>query len=157
MDIKAVNESPAVDVRKVLSGKDGCLYDGNGVMLATMESFTGQANITNANFQPLGSAMERSSMTSYRVTLTMSEIVVYDSKFFTDIMKGLKTGIMPVFNFRGYIRSPYNGKEEQVVYRDCVPDGNIDIQNMTIGELYKRPWSFIVNKVPDLQSLLINN
>lgn len=154
MDIKAVNESPAVDVRKVLSGKDGCLYDGDGNMLATMESFTGQANITNANFQPLGSAMERSSMTSYRVTLTMSEIVVYDSNFFTLVMQGLKTGIMPVFNFRGMIRSPYNGKREQVVYRDCVPDGTIDIQNMSTGELYKRSWSFICNNPPELMSII---
>jgi len=151
-NIKAVNESPAVDVRKVLSGKDGCLYDGDGNMLATMESFTGQANVTNANFQPLGSAMERSSMTSYRVTLTMSEIVVYDSDFFVQIMKGLRTGIMPVFNFRGMIRSPYNGKKEQVVYRDCVPDGSIDIQNMTTGELYKRSWNFICNNPPELMS-----
>lgn len=148
----AVNESPAVDVRKVMSGKDGTLYDGDGKMMVTMESFSAQANITNATFQPLGSAMERSAMTSYRVNLTMSEIVVHDNEFFVKIMEGLKTGVMPVFNFRGMIRSPYNGSKEQVVYRDCVPDGSIDIQNMTVGDLYKRSWNFICNNPPELQS-----
>jgi len=151
---KIVNNSPAVDVRKVMSGKDGCLYDGDGNMLVTMESFSAQANVTNATFQPLGSAMERSSMTSYRVNLTMSEIVVHDNIFFAKIMEGLQTGIMPVFNFRGMIRSPYNGSKEQVVYYDCVPDGSIDIQNMTTGELYKRSWNFICNNPPVLQSRL---
>ena len=150
----AVNESPAVDVRKVLSGKDGVLYDGDGNMMATMESFSAQANVTNATFQPLGSAMERSAMTSYRVNLTMSEIIVTDSAFFKKIMKGLQTGIMPVFNFRGMVRSPYNGSKEQVVYRDCVPDGTIDIQNMTVGDLYKRSWNFICNNPPEPMSYL---
>lgn len=153
----ALNNAPAVDVRKVLSGKDGALYDQDGNMMATMESFTSQANITNANFQPLGSAMERSAMTSYRVNLNMSEIVVHDSRFFIQIMEGLRTGVMPVYNFRGMARSPYNGTEEQVVYRDCVPDGSIDIQNMTPGELYKRNWSFICNNPPELQSTMTNN
>lgn len=153
----AVNESPAVDVRKVMSGKDGCLYDGDGNMMATMESFSAQANVTNATFQPLGSAMERSAMTSYRVNLTMSEIVVYDNDFFVKIMKGLRTGVMPVFNFRGMVRNPYNGTKEQVVYRDCVPDGSIDIQNMTTGELYKRSWNFICNNPPELQSKMRNS
>ena len=54
------------------------------------------------------------------------------------------------------VRSPYNDSEEQIVYRDCVPDGNIDIQNMQVGEMYKRPWSFVVNQPPELQSYLQN-
>ena len=61
----------------------------------------------------------------------------------------------PVADFRMRIFNA-DGSEEQVVYRDCVPDGNIDIQNMQVGELYKRPWSFIVNKPPELQALLRN-
>lgn len=95
-------------------------------------------------------------MTSYKVTLTMTEIVVTNSKFFQLIMEGLKTHAMPVLNFRGMVRSPYDGSEEQVVYRDCVPDGTIDIQNMQPGELYKRNWSWVVNQPPEAQSLLQN-
>lgn len=151
-----LNPHAIADVRKVMSGKDGALYDEQGNLMATAENFVAQVAVNNATYQPLGDAQEHSAMTSYKVTLTFSEIVVEDSAFFRAIMKGMKEHRMPVFNMRGMIRSPYDGSEEQVVYRHCVPDGTIDIQNMTVGELYKRAWSFVVNQPPDLQSLLQN-
>lgn len=151
-----LNNRPIVDVRKVMSGKDGAMFDGKGRLMATMENFTAQVAINNATYQPLGDAQEHAAMTSYKVTLNFSEIIVEDSQFFKDLIKGLAEHRMPSYNFRGMMRSPYDGSEEQVVYRDCVPDGTIDIQNMTVGELYKRNWSFIVNRPPDLQSLLQN-
>lgn len=151
-----LNNRPVVDVRKVMSGKDGALFDGEGNLMATMENFTAQVAVNNATYQPLGDAQEHSAMTSYKVTLSFSEIVVEDSKFFKDLIKGLAEHRMPAYNFRGMMRSPYDRSEEQVVYRDCVPDGTIDIQNMSVGELYKRNWSFVVNRPPDLQSLLQN-
>lgn len=151
-----VNSAPAVDVRKVMSGKDGALFDENGKLLVSVESFQSQVAITNQTFQPLGTAQERATMTSYRVTLTFTEVIVEDSDFFKLIISGLKNHKMPVLNFRGMVRSPYDSSEEQVVYRDCVPDGTIDIQNMQPGELAKRTWNWIVNQPPDLQSLLQN-
>ena len=154
--MSVLNTSPVVDVRKVMSGKDGALYDEEGTMLVSMENFQAQVAVTNATFQPLGDAQEHGAMTGYRVTLNFNEIVVEDSKFFRQFMKGLKEHRLPAWTFRGRVRSPYDNSSEQVVYRDCVPDGNIDIQNMQVGELYKRPWSFIVNKPPELQSLLKN-
>jgi len=151
-----LNNAPAADIRKVMSGKDGALYDGDGNLLVSVESFQSSVSITNQSYTPLGSAQERSTMTSYKVTLTFSEIIVEDGAFFRMIMDGLKNNRMPVLNFRGMVRSPYDNSEEQVVYRDCVPDGTIDIQNMQPGELYKRSWSWIVNQPPELQSLLQN-
>jgi len=151
-----LNNAPAIDVRKVMSGKDGALYDEEGNLLVSVESYQSQVAITNQTYQPLGSAQERSTMTSYRVTLTFTEIVVEDGQFFRLIVEGMRTGRMPVLNFRGMVRSPYDNSEEQMVYRDCVPDGTIDIQNMQPGELYKRSWSWIVNQPPELQSLLQN-
>ena len=151
-----VNTAPTSDVRKVMSGKDGALYDEDGNLLVSIESYQSQVAITNQTYQPLGNAQERSTMTSYRVTLTFSEIVVEDSRFFKMIMDGMKNHRMPVLNFRGMVRSPSDDSEEQIVYRDCVPDGTIDIQNMQPGELYKRSWSWIVNQPPELQSLLQN-
>lgn len=151
-----INTSPQADVRKVMSGKDGALYDEEGTLLVSIESFQAQLNITNQTFQPLGTAQERSTMSSYNVTLTFTEIIVEDSKFFQMLMEGMKNHRMPVLNFRGMVRSPYNNSEEQVVYRDCVPDGSIDIQNMQPGELYKRTWNWIVNQPPEMQSMLQN-
>lgn len=40
------------------------------------------------------------------------------------------------------------------VFRGCVPDGDIDIANVTPGEIINRAWSFRVNDPPDLQELL---
>lgn len=151
-----INTAPGVDFRKPMSGKDGAVYDRNGVLMANVESFQTQVAITNQTYQPLGTAMERSTMSSYRVTLTFTEVVVNDPEFFRLILDGMRSGIMPVFNFRGMMRSPYDGSEEQIVYRDCVPDGTIDIQNMTVGELYKRNWTFVVNNPPEALSHLYN-
>ena len=40
------------------------------------------------------------------------------------------------------------------VFRDCVPDGAIDIANVTSGDIVNRSWSFRVNEPPELQELL---
>lgn len=44
--------------------------------------------------------------------------------------------------------------EERVVYKECIPSGQIDIQNVTVGDVIKRNWNFFVNRPPKLQSLL---
>ena len=154
--MSVLNNAPIVDVRKVMYGKDGGLYDENGTLLVSTESFQSSVAVNNQTYQPLGDAQEHGTMSSYKVTLQFSEIIVETSEFFKQLMEGLRTHRMPVWNFRGMVRSPYDGSEEQTVYRDCVPDGNIDIQNMQVGELYKRTWSFIVNQPPELQSYLQN-
>jgi hypothetical protein len=41
-----------------------------------------------------------------------------------------------------------------VVYKECIPSGQIDIQNVTVGDVIKRNWNFFVNRPPKLQSLL---
>lgn len=40
------------------------------------------------------------------------------------------------------------------IFRDCVPDSNVDIANVRTGEVITRAWSFRVNQPPELQSLL---
>ena len=124
--MSVLNNAPIVDVRKVMSGKDGGLYDENGTLLVSTESFQSSVAVNNQTYQPLGDAQEHGTMSSYKVTLQFSEIIVETSEFFKQLMEGLRTHRMPVWNFRGMVRSPYDGSEEQTVYRDCVPDGNID-------------------------------
>ena len=43
------NQSGPADSRKVLSGKDAVLFNGEGVMLATVESFQVQVNVSNSD------------------------------------------------------------------------------------------------------------
>lgn len=40
------------------------------------------------------------------------------------------------------------------IFRECVPDGGIDIANVAPGDVLNREWSFRVNEVPRLQSEL---
>ena len=40
------------------------------------------------------------------------------------------------------------------IFRSCVPDGSIDIANVTSGDIINRSWSFRVNEPPELQGML---
>lgn len=115
----------------MLTGKNGALYNAKGKLLATMEVYQAQVNVTNTKFQPLGDPQEHEIFTSYGQTLTFTEIVVEDGEFITDLLAGMKSGEMPSWNFQGVIKGR-NGSEERLVYNDCVPSGNIDLQNVIV-------------------------
>lgn len=40
------------------------------------------------------------------------------------------------------------------IFRNCIPEGSIDIANVQPGELIQREWSFRVNVPPELQEKL---
>mgnify|MGYP000953207789 CR=1 FL=1 len=141
------------NAKKVLTGKNGALYNAKGKLLATMETYQAQVNVTNTKFQPLGDPQEHEIFTSYGQTLTCTEIVVEDGEFITDLLAGMKSGEMPSWNFQGVIKGR-NGSEERLVYNDCVPSGNIDLQNVTVGDLIKRQWSLFVNGAVNQQGKL---
>lgn len=42
------------------------------------------------------------------------------------------------------------------VFRNCVPEGALDIAKVAPGEILNRSWSFRVNSPPELQSALDN-
>ena len=130
------NNRGPVDVRKVLSGKDGALFAEDGTLLATVETFQTKVSVTNAKYQPLGDAQEHEVFTGYNVTLTFTETVISDD-----------------WNFQGSIRGR-DGTYQRMNYRQCVPSGDIDLQNLSIGDTLKRAWSLFVNEPPELQSLL---
>lgn len=141
------------DTRFAITGKDGVLYDGNGRLLATVESYQAQVNVTNASYQPLGDAQEHSVLQSYKVTLTMSQILVEDDVFIVDLFEMMRSGQQPDWTFQGVLYGR-NGSTQRVNYRGVVPDGNIDLQNVSVGDLIKRAWNMAVNDPPELQSLL---
>lgn len=147
------NNRGPVDTRKVLTGKDGALYSDDGTMLATVETFQTQVNVTNAKYQPLGDAQEHEVFQSYGVTLTFTEIVITDERFIGELFAGMKSGVMPEWNFQGVVKGR-NDSEQRMNYRQCVPSGAIDLQNLSVGDTIKRAWSLFVNEPPELQKLL---
>lgn len=148
-----LNNRAPIDTRLALTGKNGALYSDDGTMLATVETFQTQVNVTNAKYQPLGDAQEHEVFQSYGVTLTFTEIVVSDEQFIQEMFEAMRTGEMPHWNFQGVVKGR-NGSEQRMNYRQCVPSGTIDLQNLSVGDIIKRAWSLFVNEPPELQKLL---
>lgn len=45
-------------------------------------------------------------------------------------------------------------KDGRYIFRNCIPDGSVDIANVEPGELMQREWSFRVNMTPEIQEQL---
>lgn len=149
------NNRGANDVRRVFTGKDGMLFGESGLLLATVDTYQVQLNFTNASYQPLGDPQQHEHLASYSVTLNITACVIEDTQFVQDLFTMMKSG-QPSdaeWTFQGVIKGR-NGSEERVIYRDCVPSGNIDFQNISPGDIIKRQWSLFVNRPPELQSFL---
>ena len=65
----------------------------------------------------------------------------------------MHSGQQPNWNFQGVVYGR-NGSEQRMNYRGCVPDGNIDLQGASVGDIIKRAWNMVVNDPPELQKLL---
>ena len=148
-----INTRATGDARQARTGKDGAFYNADGVLLATVESFSSNVSFNNASYSVLGNAQELESANTFKVTLTMSQIVVEDDAFIQELMTAMKEQTMPYWNFQGVLTGR-NGSEQRVVYSECVPSGQVDLQNITTGDVVKRAWNFAVNQPPELQSLL---
>lgn len=149
----ARNTRAASDSRHARTGKDGAFYNKDGVLMATVESFTSSVSYNNAKYNALGDPQEHETVASYSVSLEVTQIVIEDDEFFVEMMESLTTGEMPVWDFQGVLGGR-NGSEERVVYRDCMPSGQMDIQNISVGDVIKRKLGFFVNRPPALQKLL---
>ncbi len=147
------NVRAAGDARHGMTGKDGALYNKDGVLLATVDEFTSNVSWDNAKYSVLGDGQEHETAKTFSVSLTMSQVVIEDDEFIIELMEALETQLMPVWDFQGTLRGR-NGSEERVIYRDCIPSGQIDIQNISTGDVIRRKWNFFVNRPPKLQSLL---
>ena len=147
------NPRGPVDARRVFTGKDGLFFNESGIILATTETYQVQLNVTNAKYQPLGDAQEHEAFQNYSVSLNFTEVVVEDNAFIQELFNMLHSGQGTMWTFQGVLKGR-NGSEERMIYRDCVPSGNVDLQNISVGDLIKRQWSMFVNRPPELQNLL---
>ncbi len=147
------NVRAAGDSRHAITGKDGAFFNQDGVLLATVDTFTSNVSFNNAKYSVLGDGQEHETANTFSVSLTMSQLVIEDDTFIVELMEALETQIMPRWNFQGSIMGR-NGSEERVAYYECIPSGQVDIQNISTGDVIKRSWNFFVNRPPKLQKLL---
>lgn len=138
-----LNTQAAANAQKVRTGKDGALYDAKGKILASMENFQSKMTVNNQKYQPLGTNQEYEVNTSYGVALSFSEIVVEDNDFITGILEFQETGNLPNWTFQGKIQGLT--KTQCYVYPNCVPSGDIDLQNVQAGDVIKRSWNLYCN------------
>lgn len=146
------NRGPA-DVRRLFSGKDAIILDEDGTKLATVDAFQGQVTWNNADYNPLGDTQTHVHLLSYKVNLTITSCIIESDIFLRDMYEHMSTGEPVWWTFQHDVKG-WNGSHERVIYRDCVPDGQLDLQNIHVGELLKRSLPLIVNCPPELQKIL---
>jgi hypothetical protein len=143
-----------IDPRKIIPGHNGMIFDKDGMFLAQIPTFQAQVNFNNTDYQPAGSPLTMAIPTSVSITITCTETVVNDVPMFKKMMDGMRKGQYIPFTFQGNILSRDKTNMESITYRECVPDGAIDMQNIQPGEIISRAWSFRVNELPDMPSWL---
>ena len=158
MGINGLNDQSIVDTRQLITGKDGQLFvstrAGVNIFLAEVDTFQTQLSPTNVDYQPVGSALIFAVNTGYNLTLTLTEAVIRDDVMLDELISDIRQGYFPGYDFQGKLRRR-DGQAQRIVYRNCIPDGTIDLQNLSPGEIVKRSWSFRVNAAPEmLQSFI---
>lgn len=147
-----INEQSILDTTKLITGKDGQLFvsqkDGTQLFLAEVDTFQAQLSVNNTDYQPVGSALVYGVSTGYSVTLTLTEAVVRDDVMLKTLFEDIKQGYFPTFDFQGKLRRR-DGQSARQVFKNCIPDGSIDLMNLTPGDIIKRSWSFRVNAIPE--------
>ena len=147
-----LNQQSILDTTKLITEKDGQLFvtqkDGTQLFLAEVDTFTAQLSQNNVDYQPVGSALVYAVPTGYSVTLTLTEAVVRDDVMIEKFLDDIKQGYVPVFDFQGKLRRR-DGQSSRHIYKNCLPDGTINLMNLTPGDIIKRNWSFRVNAIPE--------
>jgi len=154
--MNGLNDQSTLDVRNLITGKDGQLFvttrSGVNIFLAEVDTFQAQLVPANTDYQPVGSALRYSVNTGYHITLSFTEAVVRDDVLLEELIDDIRNGWFPDFDFQGKMRRR-DGRTQRIVYRSCVPDGTIDLQNLNPGEIVKRQWSFRVNSTPEMLAM----
>lgn len=149
------NQAP-LDTRKLMTGKDGRLFiniDGVDIFFAEVDTFQVQMSVANTDYQPVGSINVYAVNTGVSFTLTFSEAVIRDDLMMADLLKAIEEGKMPTWDFQG-ANERWDGQGERMTFKNCTPDGTIDLMNLTPGEIIKRAWSFRINSTPKLLQAL---
>lgn len=147
-----------LDLTQVLTGYRGELWsDDTGKFLAYINTWHASFTIANTDYQPAGQALRGAIFNGYHLTLVFTETVVQDEELLNalnDSFIGAKnaTGGSNAsgkaaarnFNFHGTLERA-DGSEGQYNFKNCVPDGTIDVANIVPGDLVNRAWNFRVN------------
>lgn len=149
-----LNEQAILDNRKLITGKDGQLFvevGGEMVFLAEVNQFTIGMNVSNTDYQPVGSPLVFGVPTGVSFNLTYTEAVIRSDVSMVPIMNAIRNGETPNYAFQGALKRQYDGQEERVIVRNCIPDGSFNIMEVTPGQIIQRQTTYRVNAFPEYQ------
>lgn len=140
--------------RYQFSGKDAEIRDSDGNLLCSVESWSATVNFQNATWQAIGSPIQQSFMTGYSVNVTITEAVIEDGERIRAAFDFFHNGRhAPMWTFSSVLKG-YDGSESRYVFYDCVPEGSLDLHNISTGDIVKRTWNLVCNQPPMLQNIL---
>lgn len=150
------NDQSILDVRKLISGKDGRLFvttdAGENIFLAEVAEFSATLDMANTDVQPVGSCLQYAVTTGYSLSLTVKEMLVRDDVMGAELIARLNSGWMPAWDFQGAMMRS-DGQEQRIVYRNCVLAGSVSLQNLSPGSIVERDWNFRCNATPEMISM----
>ena len=143
--------------RNIMTGKDGRLFvkfEGVSTLLAEVKEFEIKASFGNVEYKPLGTAQQYAIPDKVKFTLSFSEAVVRDDLVMEPLLKSVKKGVIPSYDFQSVALRSADGKEQRLLLNGCVPDGDFDLMTLKSGEIITRHQSFVINQTPEfLKSL----
>lgn len=147
------NNRMETDPRNTRTGKDGVIYSEDGKLIAEAQEFSSKVNFSNAKVNFLGDAQDHEALQNYGVTLTLKKLVIRDESYFQELIASMQGGYGVHWTFQGVVYGR-DGSQQRIIYRDCVPSGDIDIQNINVSDVFSRTWNLFCNLPPELQSTL---
>ena len=151
-----LNNQAILDARKLITGKDGQLFvehpeTGEMIFLAECNTFNVAMNVTNTDYQPVGSPLIFGVETGVSFTMTMTEAVIREDLIMKPILDMIQKGITPNYTFMGAMKRQYDGTESRQVLRNCIPDGTFNLANVVPGEVLQRETAWRINSFPEYQ------
>lgn len=154
-----INDAAVLDTRKLMTGKDGRIFveiGGTQTFLAEVDQFSVNMNVTNVDAQPVGSILVFAVNSGVSFSLTFSEMVVRDDLIMGPLIEAIREGKMPTYTFQGGAER-WDGQEQRLTLRNCTPDGEFNLLNLTPGEIIKRNQSYRINSIPEWLNQLAYN
>ena len=143
-----------LDPSKILPGWAGKLYDTSGNFLAEVPQWHIALNFQNSEYRAAGQPQTYAIPQNYSATLVLTETVIQDADLLKPLLDDLQNGKVHTFAFQGKLIPPNGGTGATYTCYTCIPDGTIDVANVTQGDVLQRAWSFRVNAPPKPDSYL---
>jgi hypothetical protein len=152
-----LNNQAVLDSRKLITGKDGQLWvenpeTGEMIFLAEVNTFTVAMNVSNTDYQPVGSVLVFGVPTGVSFTLSFTEAVIREDLIMKPVLDMIEKGITPNYTFQGAMKRQYDGTETRQILRNCIPEGTFNLANVTPGDIVQRETSWRINSFPEYQS-----